>query len=212
MNYDNESIVALYNSSLREWISIAERQKYSSDYLFPKIFDFLRADKYAPILELGSGVGQLAKIALKHGYKVLGSDYADAFVAHMKNEGIECRKIDALTVGNEEYKWQAIFTQGLSVLITKDMATVELAYRSIYKALQAGGRLVFLFPRGDKSKYSRANEHRPVYLNVGFREIKTFRQQAFPAALYKFKIVHFFESLVGSFIGVRNVIVLEKPS
>jgi SAM-dependent methyltransferase len=212
MKYDNEKTTSNYNALLTEWVSIATRQNVSSAFLFPKIFPYLCVDKGEPILELGAGAGQLVKLANKHGYNVIGSDYADTFVAHMKNEGIKCEKINALTVGDEEYKWKAIFTQGLSVLITKDMETVELAYRSIYMALQSNGRFIFIFPRGNKSKFSRANEQRQIYLNIGFKEIEVFRQQAFPSRYYKFKITHWLESLIGNFIGIRDIIVLEKTS
>lgn len=212
MKYDIEKIISGYNASLQAWVGIAERQNAASAYLFPKLFPYLNVDKKEPVLELGSGVGQLVKIANRHGYNVTGSDYADAFVEHMRNEGIKCEKINALTVGDEQHKWKAIFTQGISVLITKDLLIVEWAYRSIYNALQAHGRFIFIFPRCDKSRYSRAIDHRPIYQNVGFREINVFRQQAFPAKFYKFKITHFLESLLGKTIGIRDVVLLEKAS
>ena len=199
-----------YSTYWKQWIGIAERQRYVTDYLFPDILQYF--SKKQKILELGAGVGQLCKVANTSGYSVLGSDYCDNFVSYMRENNMTAVKIDALNIehNTQNTSFDGIYAQGLSVLVTKDEEIISCTYRSIYKALTPKGRFIFIFPRGSKIKYSRASEHEKIYSNIGFKKIHSFRQQAFPAFLYKYRIIRFFEKFLGSFFGIRDIIILEK--
>ncbi|OAD24064.1 methyltransferase [Candidatus Thiomargarita nelsonii] len=208
MKYESEKIISSYNDNWQQWIDIAKHQEFSSGYLFPPLLNYF--DKNKPILELGAGVGQLCKIAQHYGYNVVASDYCDAFVDYMTNEKLVAEKIDALNIPTGQKRWHGIYTQGLSVLVTKDLDTVLKTYKSIYDALAQRGKFIFIFPRAKKTKFSRAAQHKQIYTQIGFKEIEVFRQQAFPATLYRKNLIGFLEKYLGKLIGIRDIIILEK--
>jgi SAM-dependent methyltransferase len=209
VSFDNKNITKGYSSNWEIWIDIAKRQEFVSGYLFPVLLTYFQQGSL--ILELGAGVGQLCEIAEREGYEVVGSDFCEEFIQYMENKISNVRKLDALNImADTQEQWFGIYAQGLSVLITKDLETVRKAYGSIFEALKPGGRFLFIFPRADRSKYSRAVEHRSIYKRIGFKEIALFRQQALPAKFYKYKLARTVERVIGKYVGIRDVIVLEK--
>ena len=204
LEYNNKVTSQEYTNNWKEWINIAERQRYVSKYLFPDILSYFSKDQV--LLELGAGIGQLCDIAQSSGYSVIGSDYCDEFVAYMKEKNIEAVKINALDMQNsyKDDSLHGVYAQGLSVLVTKDEKTILDTYKSIYKSLSPSGRFVFIFPRGSINRYSRAFEHEDIYRSVGFKKIVSFRQQAFPALMYKYLFVRLSEKILGRFFGIRN--------
>ncbi|MEO7124561.1 MAG: class I SAM-dependent methyltransferase [Nakamurella sp.] len=207
--YSQTRITAEYDASLLSWIATAERQEAVGQVLFSRLLPLLGVGKHDPVLEIGSGVGQLTRIAREHGYSVTGSDVVPSFMDYMKESGIPCTTIDARTI-NISDTWAGIFTQGLSPIITRDLKTVEATYRSIYSALRPGGRFLLILPRGDKARFSRASEHRQIYGDVGFTQLAAFRQQMFPARIYRHKAAVIPELVAGRWFGVRDIRVLQK--
>lgn len=210
LKYDNKITSQEYSNNWKEWVDIAERQRYVSQYLFSDLLQYF--SKNQVLLELGAGVGQLCEVAQSSGYSVIGSDYCDEFVLFMKNKKIKALKVNALNI-QETHKNSSlygIYAQGLSVLVTKDEEIIFDTYRSIYKALAPTGRFVFIFPRGHKDRYSRASEHEKIYRSIGFNKVCSLRQQAFPALMYQHSFIRLLEKILGQFLGIRDVIVLEK--
>jgi len=209
MKYDDEKILRAYSSNWKEWVDIAKRQAFVSRYLFPEVLSYF--DKNNSILELGAGVGQLSMIAEEKGYDIVGSDYCPEFVQYMSARLKHTKRVDAQDIlGDTSHAWSGIFTQGLSVLVTKDIGVIQKTYESIFEALEPGGRFVFIFPRADRSRYSRMEEHRGVYIKAGFKEIALFRQQMLPAPLYKYGAARLVEYIFGRYLGIRDIIVLGK--
>jgi SAM-dependent methyltransferase len=207
--YDQADITTQYDTALDTWIATARRQEAASGRLFLRLLPLLNVGPDDPVLEVGAGVGQLTRIACEQGYSVTASDVVQSFLDYMKESGIPTMKIDARHIG-EPNTWAAIFTQGLSPIITRDLITVRETYESIHSALRPGGRFLLILPRGDQTRFSRASEHRGIYTDAGFTEVAAFRQQLLPAKFYRYRGVGLAESLGGRLRGVRDIRVLQK--
>lgn len=209
VSYSQSEINQQYAALLPQWIATAARQDTAAKILLPPLLRRLAVQPDDPVLEVGAGVGQLSRIARDHGYSVLASDYLETFVAYMNDAGIPARQIDARHIDERDH-WAAVFAQGLSTLITRDMATVRQTYESIHAALRPGGRFLLIFPRGDRNRFSRAADHRAIYSDVGFTELGRFRQQVLPARLYGRPLAGVAERAIGRWLGVRDILVLQK--
>ncbi|MBN2546593.1 MAG: class I SAM-dependent methyltransferase [Spirochaetes bacterium] len=199
-------------SDLDYWIKTTQRQ-YHKDMLFIK-----RIKKYfiqGSILELGAGCGQLSKLLSYLGLIVQASDINDFFIEYMISQSINAIKVDALDIIKyTKIKYDNIFCQGLSTLVTKDLSIVEKTYQSIYKALNDNGRAVLILPNGyNIFKWNKLKDHIEIIKKLNFKIFKIFRDQILPSVYYvniNPLVINFLENALGRFFGVRNVIVLEK--
>lgn len=206
-----------YTENWSEWIAISNHQHHKDRLLFPLIARHFRPGR---ILEIGAGVGQLTKMANLMGFDCLASDLEDNFVTCMKRQGIPALKLDALALADcASAPFSTVFAQGLSTLVTKDLAIVEATYRSICQVLDEQGLFVFIFPSvGSRSaRWSTLDDHRKIYRRSGFRELLVFRQQLFPSIVYRKlftlrPILSLLEQTIGRYLGIRYVIILQKTS
>lgn len=202
-------------SQLLPWIAIARRH-HIRDELFLKWL----GQYFVPglVLEIGAGCGQLSKILMERGYPVIASDNADFFVDYMKQSGIDAIIVDALNIKHcYQESVHNILTQGLSPLVANDLSVVRMTYLSIFEALESGGRLIFIFPtvrRKAQNRYSLLKQHYPLFTEAGFKVVCIRRHQCVPPGLYTMAnrhVLNFFDFSIGRLLGIRHIIVLQKP-
>lgn len=212
MKYDLEESTQHYDQSFDVWYEIVERQKYFTNYIATIILNFF-PESTESVLELGAGLGQYSELFRDTGYDVLSSDVSGVFIDYMeKVKGLNVKKIDATNCTDypKNKLFDCVFSQAISVLITKDEETIQRAYECVYQSLRKSGRFIFIFPRGKLDRYSRSTDHVRIYEKVGFKILAEFRSQAFPSKLYRYGFIVMIEKVIGHYIGIKDVLILEK--
>ncbi len=115
----------------------------------------------------------------------------------------------------EQRLFDNVLACGLHSLLTRDLEGAEETYRSTYRILRPGGRfLVVLANAYRQSRWSTLEDHWPIIAASGLRKVTTSRDQALPSVWYGRLPRPFLfaaEAMAGPLIGIRNVVVLERP-
>jgi len=202
-------------AQLPGFLETCRRQRPKDQRFLPLIIPYFCPGE---VLEIGAGCGQLAELLARRGLRVTASDLESFFVQYQESRGLKSRIVDATDIlSGAGRQFDNILTQGVTTLVTNDLKLVERTYRSVWTALRPGGRFIFVFPnaysRSDKP-WSRMSDHWPIIERVGFRRVAHFRNQVFPSKWYHFLpswLTCPVEWTIGARIGLRNVLVLEKP-
>jgi|DewCreStandDraft_4_1066084.scaffolds.fasta_scaffold10583_3 SAM-dependent methyltransferase len=202
-------------------INCLEQMKQDARRQFAKDSLFIRSLRSyfspGPILEIGAGVGQLSLILQTLGFTVLASDIQPWMVEYMRTLGLNAQQIDCLNIYEATGQtFPNILAQGPSPFVTNSLHIVASAYQSVFDALADKGRFIFIFPdSADRSRYSRLADHWPIIAKTGFRLIRHFRHQVLPSHFYRYvnTAIHaLLENSLGRLIGIRNILILEKPA
>ena len=202
-------------SKLDCWTGIVNRQRAKDELFLTRIAKYFRK---GDILEIGAGCGQLSVILASRGYQVVATDLQPCFVQYMESkQGLTSSIVDATEISSHiDKKFDNIITQGLSTLINTDTSNIARTYQSVFESLQENGRFIFIFPNAYKSKrYSTIKTHINIIRDTQFNIVRIFRDQILPSPFYGVcnkKAMNLAESCFGRYFGIRNVIVLEKPS
>jgi len=202
-------------AQLPHFLETSQRQRPKDERFLPLITPYLCP---GDVLEIGAGCGQLSMLLDRRGLGVTASDLEAFFVQYQASCGLRSRIVDATNIsGGVGQLCDNILTQGVSTLVTNDLSLVEKTYRSVWSALRPGGRFIFIFPnaycRSDKP-WSRMRDHWSIIERVGFHLVAHFRNQVFPSKWYHILpswVTCPIERTIGTKIGLRNVLVLEKP-
>lgn len=196
---------------LHTWIQIAERQAAKDAVLIPEI-----AANFCPgrVLELGSGTGHIALLLKSLGFEVVASDYAPFFVEHMQSKGLLAYQIDATDICAAGVgSFPNIFCQSITPFITDDLGVVERAYRSVFEALETGGRLVLIHAMEPRSRLVETMQaHRQICQKAGFHQVRMRRDQLLPSVAYRLSptIAGAMETRWASSLGSRFVLCATK--
>ena len=132
----------------------------------------------------------------------------------MREQGLPAEKVDARSIesSTDNRQWATIFSQGASPFVTRDFDVVADVYRSVFKNLMPGGRLVLLIARSpQRDRFSRVGEHRTIAEEVGFKRLTVFRNQVLPSSFYRYPGAAIAEKMGGKLWGIRDTAVYEKP-
>jgi SAM-dependent methyltransferase len=198
---------------LQTWLDIAQRQAAKDRILIPALARHFVAGR---VLELGAGVGQLSKLLIGLGHKVVPSDYAGFFIDYMRKDGLEAHRVDATDIRAAGLgQFENIFCQGIPPFITSDYAIVKRTYASVLDALTPAGRLVQIHPEAWAHVGRVMADHLRLCREAGFTQVKAFRNQLLPSTGYvaPFSLLaRPAEALFGPSLGSRFVIVASRPS
>ena len=149
MSKENEKTVAVYEQKANTYLETGV--KHDNLYIKEanskreKLQNFIKSNiellpKGSKVFEIGSGDGANAKYIKDLGYKVTGSDIADAFIKETSNKGVKTIKFNVL---KDEFveKYSAIFCWRVFVHFTKE--DVEIILRKIYNNLEEEGIVIF---------------------------------------------------------------------
>lgn len=149
MSKENEKTVAVYEQKANTYLETGI--KHDNLYIKKanskreKLQNFIKSNigllpKGSKVFEIGSGDGTKAKYIKDLGYKVTGSDIADAFIKETSNKGVETIKFNVL---KDEFveKYSVIFCWRVFVHFTKE--DVEIILRKIYNNLEEEGIVIF---------------------------------------------------------------------
>lgn len=191
----------------------AERHIHKDRLFVRLLFRFLRQ---GTILEIGAGVGQISHLLHNAGFDVIASDIQPWMVDYMRSIGLNAQILDCLKIVEiTNSRFPNIVAQGPSPFITSDLKVVAKAYQAVYDALIDGGRFIFILPVfRDLTKFSSMDDHWPIIRQVGFATVAWFRHQILPSRAYRFMppFLHdLIERTIGSVLGTRHIIVLERP-
>ncbi len=196
---------------LKMWVEITHRQAAKDDFFLSELEACLVP---GTLLELGAGVGQLARKLQERGYDVVASDLEPFFVEHMKALGLKALVIDAIDVAaGTDRTFDNIYTQGVSPIVQKNLSRTLKTYESASRALRVGGRFIVIHGGAYDRRYNRIRDHYPLFAQAGFRLIRHFRHQMLPSAWYRHLntfVYTMIEGGLGRHMGLRNVLVLEK--
>ena len=202
-------------AGLNEMVEVARRQRAKDEVLTPMIRAQLLA---GPVLDLGSGCGQVASILRRDGVDVLGSDYFEFFVDYLRTAGVPAIRVDAFDIlrYTEGKTFSTIISQGVQPLAVDAEDGIDRCYRSVAAALAPGGRFVYTLPNamGRQPGASTIAQHRKVLAAITeLRELRCLRNQVLPSRAYEVlpRIVSMgIERLLGRWLGQRFVLVLER--
>lgn len=192
----------------------AARRQAAKDRLF--LARIQRHFRPGSVLEIGAGVGQLSQLLARMGFDVVASDIHPHLVEFMRSRGLKAEVVDARQI-HEAIRgpFDNVFTSGLHTLLTKDLEGAEDTYISAFKVLRPGGRFLIVLGNGYKPRrWATPDMHAPLIRRSGFRLVKRFRDQVLPSTQYSRLPAWLFNALefsIGRFLGVRNVLVIEKP-
>jgi SAM-dependent methyltransferase len=201
-------------SSLAWWIETGRRQEAKDRVLLPRL-----ARNFVPgrVLELGAGAGQTSLILRELGWDVVASDYAPFFVAHLRSAGLCAHRVDATDISASGVgTFPNIFCQSITPLITSDVGVIARTYRSLYGALEQGGRLVEIHAQAARHELrSTMRMHAEQARLAGFADVRVVRNQLLPSLTYRqpsTPVAAFAELLLGRFFGNRFILTAQRPS
>lgn len=201
-------------ADLSKWEAIATRQAAKDQILIPRL-----ARQFVPgrILELGSGAGQIARILIRLGYPVLGSDYAQFFVDHLRRNGLPAERVDATDITAAGVgRFANIFSQSITPFITTDESVISRAYRSSVDALMPGGRFVMIHAMAPRSELAATiRQHRRLAEAAGLTQVRIVREQLLPSIGYRppfTPVAAVLESALGPWLGSRFTLVGTRPA
>lgn len=200
------------SADLSYYANVASCQRAKDEQFIEILNKYL---KPGTVLEIGAGYGQLSEILKNNGYDVTSSDVQPFFIDLMKSKGLNALFVDALDIFNcTKATYTNILAQGPSPLITSDLSIVEKSYRSVFEALNDGGRFILIFAHAyGFNNFCSINNHLEIIKKVNFQTIDIFKHQVFPSSFYgkiNLSLVKLIESSLGKLLGIRYVIVLEK--
>lgn len=203
-------------SQLSQFIQVAQRQRAKDDLFVETIIPYLRGGE---LLEIGAGCGQLSELLQQRGVRVTASDLEEFFVEYHASRGLKTQVVDATNIlGCISRRFDSVLAQGVSTLVTNDLAMVQATYRSVWECLEPSGRFLFIFPNAygwlDK-RWSKLADHWPIIARTGFTVVDHFRHQVLRSHWYGAMppaAARLVENVVGRHFGLRDVVVLEKPS
>lgn len=208
--------------SVREWKDIVDSQKMRDDMFFPWITQYFKPGR---VLDLGAACGQTTEYLQALGYTdIVTSDIEPFFIEYMRSVGLNAYYVDAMDIQGSlpGQSFDTIFAQGLTPqMIKTDPSIPERAYRSIFKALNPGGRFVSVCglynyrKRGYKKRYFASyKEHRDFIEKLGiFKIVAMVPHMVVPPRLYRAwnrKFLNFLDFQRAKILPNRIVIVLEK--
>jgi SAM-dependent methyltransferase len=200
-------------SSLAWWIETGRRQEAKDRVLLPRL-----ARNFVPgrVLELGAGAGQTSLILRELGWDVVASDYAPFFVAHLRSAGLCAQRVDATDISASGVgTFPNIFCQSITPLITSDVGVIARTYRSLYEALEQGGRLVEIHAQAARHELrSTMRTHAEQARLAGFADVRVVRNQLLPSLTYRAPsrpLAAFAELLLGRFFGNRFILTAQRP-
>jgi SAM-dependent methyltransferase len=200
-------------SSLASWIATGRRQEAKDRVLLPRL-----ARSFVPgrILELGAGAGQTSLILQDLGWEVVASDYAPFFVAHLRSVGLCAHRVDATDISESGLgTFPNIFCQSITPLITSDVQVIARTYRSLYAALEPGGRLVQIHAQAARHDLpATMRMHAEHARRAGFADVRVARNQLLPSRAYGAPlrpVAALAERLLGRRLGNRFVLTAQRP-
>ena len=149
MSKENEITVEVYEQKANTYLETGvkhdnldiEKAKLKRE----KLQNFIKSNiellpKGSKVFEIGSGDGANAKYIKDLGYKVTGSDIADAFIKATRDKGVETIKFNIL---KDEFveKYSVIFCWRVFVHFTKE--DIDIILRKIYNNLEKEGLVIF---------------------------------------------------------------------
>jgi SAM-dependent methyltransferase len=199
-------------SLLEDWIKTGRRQEAKDRIVLPRL---VRHFVPGPVLELGAGAGQTAIILRDLGWDVVASDYAPFFVSHLQSLGFRAFRVDATDIGASGLgTFPNIFCQSITPLITSDVAVVARSYRSLYAALQPGGRLVQIHAQAARHELRATMRlHAEQARAAGFQQVRVVRNQLLPSVAYRLPlkpIATLAELAFGRYLGGRFVLTAQR--
>ena len=201
-----------YNSDaeVKKWSKIAKLQHCRDKIIIKTLLPYFRK---GVTLEIGAGVGQISNLLSGYGLVVIASDYSDKFITHMQKEQLSTIKANAMNLKPDlkDFSPDNVYAQGLSTLIQTNCDGLKETYQSVYDILKNQGRFIIIHP--NHKDWNHINDHYKVFLSVGFKVVKVWRQQMMPSQFYCYIpeiIVLFLEKIIGRLLGKRSIIVLEK--
>ena len=172
------------------------------------------------VLELGSAVGNIAKILEDLGFEVVASDFFEFFVDYERKIGLEAYKIDATEISSyTTKKFDNILGQGLSPIMRRDIEMVKKTYRSLNNALNNNGRLIliqtaYIHKPSKRKVYFTKNEQLEIIKEMNlFKVVKVIKHQFIHHKFYSYfnkKFLSFIDFNFAKILPFRHVIILEK--
>ena len=200
-------------SSLASWIETGRRQEAKDRVLLPRL-----ARNFVPgrVLELGAGAGQTSLILRDLGWEVVATDYAPFFVAHLQSVGLCAHRVDATDISESGLgTFPNIFCQSITPLITSDVRVIGRTYRSIYAALEPGGRLVEIHAQAARHELrATMRMHAEQAHGAGFTDVQVDRNQLLPSRAYGAPlrpVAAVAERWLGRWLGNRFVLTAQRP-
>lgn len=168
------------------------------------------------VLELGAGVGQLSLLLHAMGFDVTASDIHPHLVAFMRTQGLKAEVVDARQIEQVlPGPFDNVLTCGLHTLLTKDLEGAAETYRSTFRMLREGGRFITILGNAyPRPRWCTVKDHLPIIASTGFQIVKRFRDQALPSTWYARlprSVLHAVDATAGRLLGVRSILVLERP-
>ncbi|MDX6562273.1 MAG: hypothetical protein QOD65_2087, partial [Gaiellales bacterium] len=108
-----------------------------------------------------------------------------------------------------------IFCQSITPLITSDVGVIARTYRSLYEALEPGGRLVEIHAQAARHEL-RATMlvHAEEARLAGLADVRVVRNQLLPSLAYRLPlrpVAAFAELLLGRLFGNRFILTAQRP-
>ena len=172
------------------------------------------------VLELGSAVGNIAKILEDLGFEVVASDYFDFFVDYERKIGLNAYKVDATEIYNYlSKKFDNVLAQGLSPIMRRDKEMVKKTYLSIHNALKEHGRLImiqtaYIHKPSKRKTYLSKDEQLEIVREMNiFKVVKVIKHQFVHHKFYSYfnkGFLSFLDFTLAKILPFRHAIILEK--
>lgn len=230
---------------------LRQKQEYEREHLYLKPVDTnyvthlvttltetAGISKKIPLLEVGCGMGRFTFKLLKSGYRVSGLDMSEDMLKRLESylEPGQNFKPVCADVDDIGKLFPEKYSQVIGFFILHHVADLTVTFKSLYGALERGGKIAFLEPNPWNPLYylrflfwhDQTWEGEKGYLNmtkrkmfgamqaVGFKNIRRIRFGFFPPFVTNTGVGYFLEKKIEKFRFLNGVLpfqifIAEKP-
>lgn len=146
-------------------------------WMYDQIAPFIES----PVLEIGSGIGNISKCCLEDGHSLVMTDIRQEYIEFLKeNFSEERQEVIQLDLVEENFneKYKSYFGKFKTVFALNVIEHIEndsLAIQNASKLLYAGGKLIILVP-AHAILYNRIDSNLFHFKRYGFNDLSTLMQ------------------------------------